>query len=161
MNLPRLPASKSRIPTRTPSRICTTSTAKLAQVPGENEALLAWGLSFDQAIGESFGLFLRFGWQNTDAEVDYRALYSGGFNITGNAWRRPDDNIGIGYAYLEGGNTDVNRSNVFEAYYRAPLNDSFAITADVQYMDDSLEQVDPLQENPEGWIFGLRAVAEF
>ena len=37
-------------------------------------------------------------WQTTDAAVDYQALYSGGIDISGNAWRRPDDNIGIGYA---------------------------------------------------------------
>ncbi len=140
---------------------------ELVEVPGDEEALLGWGLSFDQAIGESFGLFLRLGWQNTDAAVDYDALYSGGLNITGNAWKRPDDNIGLGYAYLEGGNTDVKRTNVFEAYYRAVLNEHFSITADIQYMDDNLKKVEPpmvegpFQDNPDGWIFGLRAVAEF
>ena len=93
--------------------------------------------------------------------MDYEAIYSGGLNIQGNAWRRPDDNIGIGYAYLEGGNTDVRYTNVFEADYRAPLNDYFAITADVQYMSDALAQIDPSQRDPEGWIVGLRATAEF
>jgi len=134
---------------------------ELVEVPGDEQALLGWGLSFDQAIGESLGLFLRLGWQNTDAAVDYEAKYSGGVNITGNRWRRPEDNIGAGYAYLEGGNTDVKRTNVFEVYYRAVLNDHLAVTADVQYMDDDLEQLDPLQEDPEGWIFALRATASF
>jgi len=132
------------------------------EVPGaDDEALLCWGLSFDQALGDTFGVFLRMAWQDTSAAVDYEALYSGGLNIQGSAWRRPDDNIGIGYGYLEGGNTDVRHTNVFEAYYRAPLNEYFAITADVQYMSDALEQRDPDQRDPEGWIFGLRATAGF
>jgi len=132
------------------------------EVPGrDDEALLAWGLSFDQALGNTVGVFLRAAWQEASAAVDYEAIYSGGLNIQGNAWRRPDDNIGIGYAYLEGGNTDVRYTNVFEAYYRAPLNDYFAITADVQYMSDALAQIDPSQRDPEGWIVGLRATAEF
>lgn len=131
-----------------------------AEDPGQRESLLSWGLSFDQTVGENLGLFLRLTWQDTDAAVDYVALYSGGLNITGNAWGRPDDNIGLGYAYLQGGNTDVNRTNVFEGYYRAALNDYFAITADIQYMSDALEQLDPAQEDPEGWIFGVRLTAE-
>lgn len=131
-----------------------------AEDPGQRESLLSWGLSFDQTVGENLGLFLRLTWQDTDAAVDYVALYSGGLNITGNAWGRPDDNIGLGYAYLQGGSTDVNRTNVFEGYYRAALNDYFAITADIQYMSDALEQLDPAQEDPEGWIFGVRLTAE-
>lgn len=131
-----------------------------AEVPGVRESLLTWGLSFDQAVGEGLGLFLRLTWQETDAAVDYEALYSGGVNISGNTWGRPGDNVGLGYAYLEGGNTDVKRTNVFEGYYRAALNDYFAITADIQYMSDALEQLDPAQEDPAGWILGLRLTAE-
>ena len=130
-------------------------------VPGGRASRLSWGLSFDQAIGARLGLFLRLTWQSTDAAVDYQALYSGGIDLSGDAWRRPEDNIGLGYAYLEGGNTDVKRTNVFEAYYRASLNDYLAVTADIQYMSDALAQIDPEQEDPEGWIFGLRATAEF
>ena len=134
---------------------------ELVEVPGDTQARLAWGLSFDQALGESLGLFLRCTWQDTAAAVDYEALYSGGINLIGNAWRRPNDNIGLAYAHLQGGNTDVKHSNVFEGYYRASLNQYVAITADVQYMDDDLDKVDPTQRNPHGWIFGLRATAEF
>jgi porin len=133
----------------------------MVEEAGKREALLSWGLSFDQAIGESLGVFLRLTWQDTAAAVDYEALYSGGVNIKGNAWNRPGDNIGLGYAYLEGGNTDVRNTNVFEGYYRAALNEYFAITADLQYMNDGLVQVAPDQNDPEGWIFGLRLTAAF
>ena len=127
----------------------------------KRESLLGWGLSFDQAVGQHLGLFLRLSWQNTDAAVDYEALYSGGIDISGGAWQRPDDNIGLGFAYLEGGNADVRNTSVFEGYYRASINDHLAITADIQYLSDDLVQFDPQQEDPSGWIFGLRATAEF
>lgn len=134
---------------------------EMVEIAGQDKSLLGWGLSLDQAIGDNLGLFLRLAWQETDAAVDYEALYSGGINIAGNGWQRPSDNIGIGYAYLEGGNTDVRRSSVLEAYYRAQLNDFFAVTADLQYMSDDLERVDLQQDDPEGWIFGLRITAAF
>jgi porin len=132
-----------------------------AAAPGERKSRLSWGLSFDQAIGENLGLFLRLAWQDRDAAVDYEALYSGGLNVVGNAWGRESDNIGIGYAYLEGGNLDISGSHVFEAYYRVGLNDHVGLTADLQYMSDDRTEVDPLQENPEGWILGMRLTAEF
>jgi hypothetical protein len=48
-----------------------------------------------------------------------------------------------------------------EAYYRFGVNDYLGITADLQYMSDDRAELDPLQENPDGWIFGLRLTAAF
>lgn len=138
-----------------------TSAAFLDPAGINREARLSWGLSFDQAVGEVFGLFLRTAWQQQDAAVDYQALVSGGVNIAGQAWGREQDNIGIGYAWLDGGNTDVRQTNVFEAYYRAAFAEYFAVTADVQYMSDDLVRVAPDQRDPAGWLFGLRATVEF
>jgi len=138
-----------------------TSSAFLDPSGKEKENLLSYGLSFDQEFGEIVGGFLRFTWQEEDAAVDYKALYSGGLNFSGNVWNREEDNIGIGYAYLEGGNQSVENTQVLEAYYRAVLNEYAAITADVQYMDDDLIPKDPRQDSPAGWIFGLRFTAEF
>ncbi|MCG6985230.1 MAG: carbohydrate porin [Thiocapsa sp.] len=125
------------------------------------ESRLAWGLSFDQAFGGMVGAFLRLAWQNEDAAVDYKALYSGGLNLSGSGWGREADTIGIGYAYLEGGNGDIDHSQVFETYYRLGLNDYVGLTADVQYMEDDITWRDPRQENPKGWILGMRLTAEF
>ena len=122
---------------------------------------LAWGLSFDQALGSVFGAFLRLTWQQEEAAVDYKALYSGGINIAGHAWGREADNIGVGCAYLDGGNLDVERTQVFETYYRLGLNDYLGLTADLQYMKDTHTEADPLQQDPAGWIFGLRLTAAF
>jgi hypothetical protein len=114
-------------------------------------------LSFDQELGKGVGAFLRFGWQTDDAAVDYSAIYSGGLDIKGAAWGRPADNIGLGYAYINGGSLDIDKSQVAEAYYRWQLGEIFGLTADVQYMQDDYKT----GTGPRGWIFGLRATAEF
>ena len=124
------------------------------------ESRLAWGISFDQAFGDVVGVFLRFAWQTEDAADDYGALYSAGLNFNGSGWGREADNIGVGYAYLSGGNLDIDSTQAFEAYYRFGLNEHVGITADLQYMKD--EYINDVQDvNLRGWIFGLRLVAEF
>ena len=114
-------------------------------------------LSFDQQLGELFGAFVRLGWQDDAAAVDFEAIYSGGFNISGQLWRRPQDNIGVAYAYLDGGNKNINHTHVFEFYVRIVLNDYVAFTADVQYMDEDVKD----GSSPRGWIPGFRVTAEF
>jgi porin len=120
------------------------------------EKLSALLLSFDQELGDTLGAWVRFGWANDDTAVKWQGLYSGGINIMGNLWERPDDNIGIGYAYLEGGNMGIDNSQVFETYYRYVFNDYLAASADIQYMKDSME----LSGNTNGWILGVRLTAE-
>jgi hypothetical protein len=114
-------------------------------------------LSFDQQLGEILGAWLRFGSQRDEAAIVYNDIFSGGLNISGRLWRREGDNVGIGYAYVGGGNQGLNYTNVFEVYGRIALTSIFAVTGDVQYMKDSMAEGD----SPEGWIFGLRVTAEF
>jgi porin len=119
--------------------------------------LLAYGLSFDQALGDYFGAFLRMTWTDHNDILDYRGLYTGGVQVGGGLWGREKDTIGIAYGYLEGADTCLTRTNVAEAYYRTALNDTVALTADIQHMSDDYDEADTI----DGWIFGLRAVAEF
>jgi porin len=114
-------------------------------------------LSFDQQLGEILGAWIRFGWQDDEAAVMVKALYSGGLDINGKLWRRAQDNIGIGYAYLGGGNQDLDNAYVFETYVRFLLNEYFAITADLQYQDNNMK----LGTGPSGFISGVRCVVEF
>ena len=137
-----------------------TTSDDFSNVAGtKKERLSGLTLSFDQQFGEILGAWLRFGWQDDKAAIDYKDTYSGGLNISGNLWGREQDNIGIGYAHLRGGNLDVNNSDVFEIYGRFALNEIFAITGDIQYMKDSYK--DDTHDDPSAWIFGLRATAEF
>ena len=114
-------------------------------------------LSFDQAFGQVTGGWIRFGWRNDDAVANYQAIYSGGIDIKGSAWKRHGDNIGIGMAFLDGGNQNISETSLAEVYYRWQLNDVFALTADLQYQNDSYKT----GEDPGGFIYGMRATAEF
>lgn len=125
----------------------------------DKKNLTAVVLSFDQQLGDTIGVWLRFGWQDDEAAVDYDAIYSGGINISGNLWKRENDSIGLGYAYLNGGNLDIDQTQVLEGYYRLVMNDYFSLTADVQYMKDDYK--DSADSEPKGVILGLRATAEF
>jgi len=138
--------------------IVDTTSSDFSNVAGtKKERLSCAVISFDQQLGEIFGAWIRFGWQDDDAAVNYETVYSGGLDINGNLWGRDCDNIGIGYGHLRGGNLGVNHTDVFEIYSRFALNDIFAVTGDVQYMKDSMREGD----SPKGWIFGLRMTAEF
>jgi hypothetical protein len=123
----------------------------------ETESLNAFVLSFDQELGEIFGGWIRFGWANDDAARDWQSLYSGGINIKGSGWQRPDDTIGIGYGFLDGGNMGIDNTQVFETYYRYAVNEFLAASADIQYMKDSME----VGGDTDGWIFGVRLTTEF
>ena len=113
--------------------------------------------SFDQQFGESLGAWVRFGRQDDKALINYQSLYSGGIDISGKLWKRENDNIGIGYAYLSGGNFSIDNTQVAEAYVRFLLNEIFALTLDVQWMKDDLVAGD----GPKGFIYGVRMTAEF
>jgi porin len=113
--------------------------------------------SFDQEFGEVIGAWARFGWQTDDAAVDYDAIYSGGIDISGGAWGRAADTIGLGLAYLNGGNLDIDQSRLAEAYYRWQPGEVFGLTADIQYQDDDYK----VGQGPGGWTVSLRATAGF
>jgi len=126
---------------------------------GDQENRMAAFISFDQELGDIFGAWIRFGWQDDDALINYDTLLSGGLNITGKWYGREDDNIGIGYAYLNGKN-DFDYPQVAEIYWRFVLNDYFAITADAQYMQDEYD-TDEDDIDIDGFILGIRGVVEF
>lgn len=113
--------------------------------------------SLDQEFGEVVGGFMRFGWQSDDAAVDYDAIYSGGLNFKGRAWDRAEDNIGVGLAYLNGGNLAISNTQVAETYYRWSVNEHLGVTADLQYMQDKYRNASDV----DGFVLDLRIAAEF
>jgi hypothetical protein len=122
----------------------------------EKTDLMGYGLSFDQALGDHLGAFLRLTWTDHKDILDYRGLYTGGLNIGGGLWGREADNVGIAYGYLDGADTGIANTNVAELYYRFAANDFLALTADIQYMADDYDS----GEDIAGWVVGLRLVAE-
>ncbi len=119
---------------------------------------MAGFISCDQELGEIFGAWIRFDWEDDKALIDYNILISGGLNIIGKWYGRDEDNIGIGYAWLNGEN-DFDYTQVAEVYWRFLLNDYFAVTADLQYMKDKYDTPDT--DDLEGIIGGIRMTAEF
>jgi porin len=137
--------------------IVDTTSKDFSNEDGKNRRLTAVALSFDQQLGDTFGAWTRFAWQDDEAVIDYDMLYSGGVNITGTWYGREDDNIGIGLAYLNG-KGDIDSTTVAEVYWRFVLNDYFAATADLQYMEDKF---DNSADDLSGIIGGIRLTAEF
>ncbi len=127
---------------------------EVGQSKQKNDLLI---LSLDQALGKTVGVFTRLGWRLDDEPINYHAIYSAGIDIKGTAWARERDNIGIGYAYLSGGSRNIIRTQIAETYYRLVATDYLALTADIQYMRD--EKVS--NNNPKGFIYGLRVAIEF
>jgi len=86
-------------------------------------------------------------------------MYSGGININGKLWGREDDEIGIGYAYLDGcDDADVDNTQVVEGYVKFKVTEFSHVSLDVQYMNDDYEgNID----DTEGVISSVRYVIEF
>jgi porin len=114
-------------------------------------------LSFDQELGPNLGAFLRIGGLADKAAVNHDSFFSGGLHICGRLWGREKDNIGLGAAYLYGGNQDIKNTRIAEAYYRFVITGQFGLSADTQYMKDDKKS----GKDPEGVIMGLRVDAHF
>jgi porin len=122
--------------------------------------LTALFLSFDQEFGDIFGGWIRFGVRPDDETLMYnKSLYSGGINISGTWWGREQDNIGLAYAYINGGNAGIDRTQIAEGYVRFGINEFFALTFDLQYMEDKYDL--RAGEDVDGIIAGVRLTAEF
>ncbi len=117
--------------------------------------------SFDQALGDVFGAWIRVGFQTDDALIGYQNIYSGGININGTLWGREQDNIGIGYGYLDDAEQtgeSLTYTHVAEGYVRFGLNEYLFLTLDLQYMKDAYVAG---ENDTDGWIAGVRATCEF
>jgi porin len=112
----------------------------------------------DQSIGEHFGVFARYGRQSENVGVDYQAMASLGLSVKGGLWGRSDDHAGFGYAWLDGGNGDIETSHALEAYVSFALTPAVALTLDIQYMRDDLRDD---QADRRAWIPGARLIASF
>jgi hypothetical protein len=121
-------------------------------------SLKGFGISFDQQlVKDVLGAFLRAGWQDDKAAVDYDTFVSFGFNVNGSLWGRKDDEIGIGYGYLSGpSRSEVSHTHVFESYVKFKVFEykmvSTDFTVDFQYINDDIRDAG----HNEGYIWGIR-----
>jgi hypothetical protein len=125
-------------------------------VPDKLARFKGFGISFDQQLGTTLGGFVRIGAvTDTPASIVFQQLYSGGLNINGSVWNSPQDELGMGYAYLKGVGDqpgDVDYTQVAELYVRFNLNGFSDMSIDLQYVKDRLRNA----ANPQVWVFGER-----
>lgn len=122
--------------------------------------LIGYGLSIDQQISENIGFFARLALQDDKVPIDHDEMISFGFSIAGNRWDRPNDTFGAAIAFLDGASkssSEINDTQVFEAYYKYQFTDHFDLTLDAQWIEDNLRE----SEDPEGILLALRFNANF
>lgn len=125
---------------------------------GKNDNLQGFGISIDQKLSNIVGVFARASWQDDEAIITYDEGYSGGINLNGTLWNREYDEVGIGYAFMNGAcSSDIDHSIVFETYAKFKLNDFSDVTLDIQYINDDMKDSD----DRDGVIYGIRINAYF
>lgn len=121
-----------------------------------------FGLSVDQEAGHDLSLFGRYGSQRSEVACIRRAL-SGGVQLSGKAYGRADDALGLAYGYAILGRErktaaalsglEPANEHHWELYYKWKTSDGLELSPDIQ-----------LVRNPNGdgaagafWAFGVRA----
>lgn len=141
-------------------RIYGFATNERFQCPdkGARDNLQGFGISADQKLGDIVGVFIRASWQDDEAGIDHDEIYSGGVNVNGSFWGRENDEIGVGYAYLNGAcASDIDRTIAFETYAKFRISAFSDVTMDVQYVDDERKD----DGDADGVIYGIRMNAYF
>ena len=111
------------------------------------------GLSFDQKLSPSLGLFARYGQSETDLGHD--RFYSAGFSVQHGFILNPEDTWGVGYA-----NMDLRtgeKENLIEGYYNLLLTEKLRLSFHLSGVVDTPEGGAKF-----GYIFpGIRFQAAF
>ncbi|MEJ5358645.1 MAG: carbohydrate porin [Desulfobacterales bacterium] len=104
-------------------------------IAGRKAAGWGLGISADQQLTETIGLFGRLGWNNEEVYVVKQEI-SGGVNLKGLLPRRDEDEIGLGLAALfpDGRYRKDDPEVHLEVYYRIAVGENLAFTPDFQYV---------------------------
>jgi hypothetical protein len=104
-------------------------------VAGEKDKGWGLGISADQQLTDTIGLFARLGWNNKDVYVVAWEA-SGGVNLKGLIPGRGEDEIGIGFAGLfpDSRYAQDDPEYHLELYYRIAVSENLAFTPDLQYV---------------------------
>jgi high affinity Mn2+ porin len=108
---------------------------------------LGWGLSLDQRVHEDLSLFTRYG-QTMSGKVAFDRAVTVGAELTGNAWGRGADHVGLAYAWLRASDgfkkaapslpdfafAADGAEQIAELYYRYRVNSNVSLSPDLQYL---------------------------
>ncbi len=83
-------------------------------------------------------------------------------NLNGSVWGRKDDELGVGYAYLKSpSKEELKRSHLFESYVRFQLFSYKAVSSDItfdyQYIQDKVHE----EGTKAAHIYGVRFNVNF
>jgi len=120
------------------------------------------GLSFDQMLGEVFGWFGRFGWQDPKVSMIEMA-WSTGLRMTGKYWNRDEDVLAVAFGqaipscnYKNAGNPGAYETHM-EAYYSFKVNDHLTLSPDIQLIWDPNGMSSSADgDNDTIFVYGLR-----
>jgi len=122
------------------------------------------GLSFDQEITESLGIFARYGWQRGSvSQVEH--AWSAGLQCSGKFYGREDDTFGLAYGMAVIGddwkdaNSGINAGDEHhvELYYNLKVNEHLNISPDIQWVKNPNGD----RDNDDVSAFGIRAQLSF
>jgi len=121
---------------------------KWGNISKNKEENYGFGLSFDQEITDTLGVFVRYGWQNPevyvedaeeDADFSLEQSWSIGFQFSGCLWKRDNDVFGIAFGkvipsddYKKANNRNAETESHLETYYNFKVNDHLSISPDIQ-----------------------------
>jgi len=138
-----------------------------------------FGFSFDQMVTDVFGAFARFAWQNPSLALasSYSAnsapaevSWSGGMQMTGKYWSRPDDvaAFGIGQVFPKEKIKNINNGDGgaaeghLEVYYKCQLLKWLAVTPDFQWIwNPHGINYDYLGDSNTIFVYGVRGQIDF
>lgn len=137
-----------------------------------------FGLSFDQEITDSLGLFARYGWQNpkvylnSASDFSLEQSYSLGAQLKGNIWRRKNDVVGIAFGQIFPSNDykkagvelspvrKADPENHLELYYKLAVNKHLFLSPDLQVIWNPYGN-DAVNGDSTITVGGMRAHVEF
>lgn len=110
-----------------------------------------FGISVDQRLTDTFGVFTRFGWERPDLQLassnpnaaQCEASWSGGLRMGGKFWNRPEDVVAVGVGQVFPGEhykaagvegTGGAAEGHLELYYKCQIFKWLALTPDFQWV---------------------------
>jgi len=129
-----------------------TNHTKWDDTAKDKERGYGYGLSFDQELTGSIGVFARYGWQDPKvyvvdedvpgSEFSLEQSWSLGPQFKGTLWGRPDDVLGIGFGQIIPSNEykkfsplgplQAKTESHLECYYNFKVNDHLSLSPDLQ-----------------------------